>query len=146
MGTTWEETTIAIGNSVSHESGHAFGLRHDRAPNGDEYDQGTDTWTPIMGSNLSTDRHTWSRPAVDSVVTETGNEPIYDDALQILTDVLGLRADDHGDSNELATPMTEVNAGLSFVQSGIIGTMDDKDVFSFHVEYAATYRIRVDVP
>jgi hypothetical protein len=40
MGTTWEETTIAIGNSVSHESGHAFGLRRDRAPNGDEYDQG----------------------------------------------------------------------------------------------------------
>jgi hypothetical protein len=139
------ETMVGIGNTVSHEAGHAFGMQHDRAANGGEYDNGTDTWTPIMGSNLPTDRHTWSKHAWDSRVTETGNEPIYDDALQILTEVLGLRADDHGDSNELATPMTEVNPGFSFVQSGIIGTMEDKDVFSFRVELAATYRIRVDV-
>jgi hypothetical protein len=152
MAGAWDDTIIAIGNTASHEAGHAFGLEHDvHLGAGTNYDAGTGTWTPIMGDNLSTDRHTWSK---HERVIETGTEdglfvesrtPLIDD-LQILTKVLGLRADDHGDSNDLARPMTEVNPGLSFVHTGIIGTMDDKDVFSFQVRYAATYRIRVDVP
>jgi hypothetical protein len=143
----WYDTIQAIGNSVSHESGHLFGLEHDHnldvanhKSEAFQYDDGTDTWTPIMGNNISADRHTWSYATIGTSDSER------QDQLQVLAEVLGLRADDHGDSNELATPMTEVNPGLSFVQTGVIGTMDDKDVFSFHVQYAAEYRIRVDVP
>nr|MBA3484103.1 hypothetical protein [Pirellulales bacterium] len=131
------ETMVAIGNTVSHESGHAFGLvHHENFVEGTphtEYSVGTVTWTPIMGSNLSTDRHTWSYPDVT-----------FQDQLEVLADDLGARTDDHPDA--YATPLIAADSGLLFEQSGIITTMDDADAFSFRVQYDGIYHVAVNVP
>jgi hypothetical protein len=136
------DTMVAIGNTASHESGHAFGLVHDEnykpGTPYTEYNPGTDTWTPIMGSNISTDRHTWSYPDV-----------ILQNEVQILTAVLGARADDHADGypdDGYATPLAAADSGLQFDGSGIIGTTDDVDVFSFSVQYNGIYDVAVKVP
>ena len=146
-GQTIYDTATAIGNTVSHEAGHAFGLDHHRDPNtGEEYFEGDDQWTPIMGYCIATDRLTWSKPQVDTRMTEAGLEEVYEDELEILTSVLGARADDHGDTQDVATAMAAIEPGLHFEQQGIIGTMGDVDAFSFQVKYSGQYDVRIDVP
>lgn len=137
---------MAIGNTVSHESGHFFGMEHDRASNGDEYDRGTDVWTPIMGTNLAHDRSTWSLHLVNWEWIDHVHTPIYQDNFAQLIGVLGPRLDDHGDSDELAQPMADVTAGIRFEGSGIISTMSDVDVFSFVAPRSGEYAIDVNVP
>lgn len=56
-----------VANTISHEAGHAFGLRHqtgyDSAGNPSSYSSGSSSWTPIMGDNLASDRTKWSNGA-----------------------------------------------------------------------------------
>lgn len=146
MDTRMLDIGMAIGNTVSHESGHFFGMQHDRALNGDEYDRGTDAWTPLMGTNLSHDRSTWSRHLVNWQWIDHVHTPIYEDNFAQLIGVLGPRLDDHGDSDELAPPMADVNAGVRFEGAGIISTMSDVDVFSFVAPRGGEYAIDVNVP
>jgi hypothetical protein len=134
----------AIGNGVSHEAGHAFGLQHDSAPDM-AYDKGTNSWTPIMGWTLETDRMTWSHPMVQPEWIDGMLQDQYEDELAILTESIGARADDHGDIDAFARPMADVNAGIRFEGSGIISTMNDVDVFSFVAPRSARYAIDVNV-
>jgi hypothetical protein len=135
----------AIGNGVSHEAGHAFGLQHDSAPDM-AYDKGTESWTPIMGWTLETDRMTWSHPMVQPEWIDGYLQDQYEDELAILTKSIGARADDHGDIDAFARPMADVNAGIRFEAAGIISTMNDVDVFSFVAPRSARYAIDVNVP
>jgi hypothetical protein len=139
------EIGMAIGNTASHESGHFFGLAHDRGLD-KEYDHGTDAWTPIMGTNLSHDRSTWSHHVVNWEWIDGVHTPIYEDNIAQLTEVLGARADDHGDIDAFARPMTDVNAGIRFEAAGIISTMNDIDVFTFTAPRSGAYAIDVNVP
>jgi Ca2+-binding RTX toxin-like protein len=126
-----------IATTVSHEAGHALGLHHQshyvpKAGGGyerdDEYYDGTATWTPIMGNNLSTDRTTWSNGTRD--VGATTSTLVYqDDMAKIAGHSFGYRPDDHGNSYATATALARTGDQLS--GAGILATTADRDFFSF---------------
>src|SRR5262249_37014289 len=118
------EFKSAVATTISHESGHAFGLRHQRTFNADgsvnqEYDPGSGGWTPIMGNNLSPNRTTWSFAQTDvqhiSISLPFGgsfsfNIPIYQDELATISgsqNGFGYRADDHGNTLATADSLTK---------------------------------------
>jgi hypothetical protein len=123
-----------IANTASHEAGHAFGLKHHSVWSAagklvNQYDMGTDVWTPLMGSNTVTDRTTWSNGATDA-----GPKKLQDD-MKILAGTLngfGYRTDDHGAWIDAATPLaTPLTAFQATTGKGIISKTTDTDVFSF---------------
>ena len=129
-----------IANTASHEAGHAYGLWHQVDLDGlgnvtDHYTQGTPDWTPIMGDNYSSDRLTWWNGAVgaESVPETPWNDwrAVTQDQLTMLSNVLGYRADDHGDFVSGATVLGQLPVASSLSTRGVIGAMWDVDYFSF---------------
>jgi hypothetical protein len=139
------DSIIAIGNGVSHEAGHAFGLQHDSAPD-QEYDKGTADWSPIMGWTLETDRMTWSHPQVQPEWIDGFLQDQWESELTILTRSIGARPDEHGDVAWEARTMTAAGSGFRFEAAGIISTMDDLDVFSFNAPLSGWYEFDVAIP
>jgi hypothetical protein len=135
---------ILIGDVVSHESGHGFGLWHQSTydQNGiktNEYNPGDGTWAPIMGLANVPFPTTWYNGTSSGPTT-------YQDDMAVLAgsgNGFGYRADDHGNTSATATPLTSASGAWS--GSGIIETNVDADVFSFAVSAADTYRIGLDV-
>lgn len=124
-----------IATTASHEAGHGFGLVH----HGD-YDVGTAITTPIMGSNTQGDRTIWS-------TYQSGSST--QDNVAKLTQVLGARADDFGNSSSSApnfqfsySPIRGYNGSAA----GVISTTSDTDMFKFSVSTAETYNFNVTVP
>jgi hypothetical protein len=126
--------TAATATTISHEAGHAFGLRHHSryTVNGTliaTYDPGNAGWTPIMGNNLASDRTTW-----DSGPTDLGPNSSQDD-MEILAapaNVFGMKADDHGNTVATADPLkTSLAVFAPMTGKGIIGEMNDVDFFKF---------------
>jgi hypothetical protein len=119
-----------IAEASSHESGHAFGLRHQSRydANGtktEEYHTGDGDWAPIMGTSYYKTRTTWHNG------TSTIAATIYQDDMAVIsntTNGFGYRADDHGSASK-PTPL--VFSGNTATASGIIEKMDDQDAFSF---------------
>lgn len=109
---------IKIGNTISHEAGHGFGLAHQVA-SGTQYNPGGSDWTPIMGDNTQTDRHFW--------FVGQGENGSQDD-LDSLYSVLGRRPDDHLTGSQ-ASPMSRNGTTLSV--RGVIGQRSDQDWFWF---------------
>lgn len=136
----------AVATTASHEAGHDYGLNHQRVLDGDtvvnEYDPGTETWTPIMGNNLANDRTTW----------HNGNNA---DEMAQLGNVLGFRSDDHVDflpfrsststKAGLADRSTVVPMGQISGVSGVISTMSDVDFFRFDVTRTGRVTMAVSV-
>ena len=121
---------LQIAATASHEAGHAFSLHHHSiwSKNGkkitNQYDPGTDDWTPIMGQNTSADRTTWSRG-----VTDEGPNSFQDD-FAILGGLLGFRPDEPSVTTLAAANNTAaINSPLT--GSGMINTTNDVDVFQF---------------
>lgn len=123
-----------IATTVSHEAGHAFGLRHSSKWGADgklvnEYNPGTDVWTPIMGANASVDRTTWSLGT-----SELGPKSMQDD-MKILAgsqNGFGYRLDDHGGWLDTATPLAApITAFQATTGKGVITKTTDTDMFSF---------------
>ena len=84
-----------IAGTISHESGHKFGLEHQATFDVDgeliqQYSKGGADWTPIMGNSLQTDRTIWWNGK--NVYGE------YQDDVAILAKLLGYRRDVHADS------------------------------------------------
>lgn len=127
---------IPIGNTGSHEAGHAFGLEHksDVKVDGslvEEYSSGGSDWTPIMGGNLSWDRLIWTKERMTHP-SELNTEILGDNDIDVLEQVLGLRADDHGnqrwDGSEIGTLR---GPGSRLVEHGVIESRFDSDTFLF---------------
>lgn len=127
---------IPIGNTGSHEAGHAFGLEHKSDVKVDgtqvnEYSGGGSDWTPIMGGNLSWDRLIWTKELMTHP-TELNTEIVGDNDIEVLEDVLGLRADDHGNHHWNGSEVRSLSGvGDLIVEHGIIESRFDADTFVF---------------
>jgi hypothetical protein len=112
-----------MGEAVSHEAGHTFGLRHDGAPGSPEYYDGHGAWAPIMGRSVSA-----STPVTQWSKGEYAGANRQEDDLAIIALLAGYRPDDHGDSAASPTvvPSNSVNIGN-------IGRTGDRDVFAVDV-------------
>jgi hypothetical protein len=143
---------MQVADTAVHESGHGFGLLHDRLYNADhsvqsEYDPGTATWTPYMGNNLTAARHTWTLGIVDY----NDNTPVLQWEPGKLGTALGYRADDFGDDIAHATPLSFSLFGAATTK-GVIGyhpptflfEQPDVDVFSFTTQ-AGSVSLEADV-
>jgi hypothetical protein len=135
----------AMASTISHEAGHAFGLRHHSRWRVDgsliaTYDPGSSGTTPIMGYSLASDRTTWEHGPTDE-----GPDTSQDDVevLASPANVFGLRPDDHGDSDATASPLSGgVSIFSSMTGKGIIGDFRDWDVFKFN-SYGGTIQVNV---
>lgn len=125
-----------VAEAISHESGHALGLRHDgsTSPQREYYGghgDGPTSWAPIMGNSYTSTVSQWSSGDYYSA-----NEQ-QDDLLTITTDNgFGYRPDDHAHSFITATPLTVVD-GSTFAGYGIIEQSADIDTFEFETDGGA---------
>ena len=113
--------------TVSHEIGHTFGLRHDglTSQNDPEYHRGNGTWGPIMGAPFGLAVVTWSDGNYDgSTNTEDDLEIISSRSAPFRDDQYG---DTAADAFDLAGDTGEEAVGIV----GVVETPEDIDVFSF---------------
>ncbi|MEZ0578154.1 putative Ig domain-containing protein [Nocardioides sp. MH1] len=113
-----DPTGVDIGQVLSHEIGHNFGLSHD----GDathEYHSGTDPWSPIMGSSFFQSVTQWS-------MGEYPGANNHQDDVDIIARSAPRIPDDHGNNVPSATPLAP-----GAPVDGTISTRRDVDAFSF---------------
>jgi len=133
------ETYVA--EASSHEFGHNLGLSHDGTLSGTTYygghGSGLVSWAPIMGNSYSNNITEWS-------IGEYTDANQQQDDIAIITNKLGLRGDDHGntigsgtallvggDGTVVATnPETDPH-NTATENKGVIGSRSDVDVFTF---------------
>ena len=84
--------------------------------------------TPIMGSNLQTDRTIWTQSIIS---TGPFTSISGDDDIGELTEKLGLRADDHPHAFWANTDIGDLNSPL--ITDGLIENTSDLDIFRFDV-------------
>ena len=117
----------SLAATVSHEVGHALGLRHmGYYVNGKqhEYFGGANGWGPLMGNPDGEDVTQWSRGDYQSATR-------VEDELEIITtqNGFGYRDDDYADSFNGAATLTIIS-GVGEI-SGIIERNTDIDYFTF---------------
>lgn len=114
-----------VGEAVSHEAGHLFGLQHQAVWSGgtlvEGYNSGSGNWAPIMGTGYYADRTTWHRGPTAAGATST------QDDVSILASTLGWRADDVGNTSAAAVRLSTSSVNVT----GIIGGTSDVDMWSF---------------
>jgi len=98
IGWTFNAGYGSMGMTHSHESGHQMGLSHDGDNNGAYYN-GHGNWGSIMGAPFGKDFAQWS---IGSYTNATNDEDDFD----IVSNKLGVSADDVGDTNASATVLT----------------------------------------
>ncbi len=129
-------TPVELGNTSSHEFGHALGLRHYGGTNAqpDGIMQ-----TPDTGLN----REIWRQGN-----THSGESPVeFQDDMAIISNTIntfGYRTDDHGDTRPSATVLASSEGVL--MASGIISdlTRPDIDFFRFAAGGPTTVTVSVD--
>ncbi len=134
-----------LADVASHEVGHVFGLLHHGLLPNEEYYEGHValgeplSWKPIMGQAARARQFTrWSNGEYFNA-----NRTDQDD-MAIIASKIGFRPNDHGNTNETATPLiigaggvitattVETDPENNFPQNrGMIGSRNDVDVFSF---------------
>ena len=107
-----------VGQIISHEVGHTFGLSHDGTGQGSYY-AGAKGWAPIMGSSYGKRASHWS-----SGEYAGANNPEDDTA--VIARTAPVLADDHANGVAGASRLT---AGTT--ASGVITTRTDTDAFTF---------------
>ena len=130
-----------IAEAATHELGHNLGLYHDGTSSVTYYGghgSGNTGWRPIMGNSYRGQVTQWSK----GEYADANNQQ---DDIQILTDLLGLRLDDHGNTITTASDLLFVRDKLSTTNQqsdpynlspenkGIISHRNDIDVFEFQV-------------
>lgn len=135
---------LSVGDTVSHEAGHGFGLFHQSSYDANgvktaEYNPGDGYWAPIMGGGGPV-VSTWHNG------TSSQGSTVFQDDMAILagtTNGFGFRSDDHGDT--IAAPTALSTDGTTWSGAGIVETNSDADAFSFTISSEDTYRISVAV-
>lgn len=107
-----------LGEVVSHETGHSFGLLH-HGTTSSEYYRGHGDWAPIMGIGYDRYYSQWSHGEYNNA-----RRPGQDD-IGMIAGHTGFAGDDHGTTAETATIKT---AGTNV--AGLIGHRHDVDVFA----------------
>ena len=106
-----------VGETVSHEVGHALGLLHDGA-GGSEYHRGHGGWAPIMGGAVEASLVQWSKGEYPGA-TNT------EDDLAIISARIPVLVDDHRDVGWASTIVPS-----STQLTGMLGPAGDVDVFA----------------
>ncbi|SEC97107.1 Metallo-peptidase family M12 [Nocardioides exalbidus] len=117
-----------IGQVVSHEIGHSFGLSHEGTSDTNYYG-GAKGWAPIMGTSYNARVSQWS-------LGEYSGANNTEDDLAIIAKNAPLLADDHGDDKVSATRIT-----VGSTTSGVIGTRTDVDAFTFTASGTTTLSV-----
>ncbi|GAA1931605.1 M12 family metallo-peptidase [Nocardioides hwasunensis] len=107
-----------IGQAISHEVGHTFGLSHDGTSQSAYY-TGAKGWAPIMGASYGRRASQWSKG-------EYADADNTEDDVAIIARTAPLLTDDHGDQ---AVGATAIQVGSR--TAGTIGSRDDVDAFGF---------------
>lgn len=107
-----------VGQIISHEVGHTFGLSHDGTSQSSYY-AGAKGWAPIMGASYGRRASHWS-------MGEYADANNLEDDTAIIARTAPVLADDHASTLTAATP---VSAGAPV--AGTITTRADADAFSF---------------
>jgi hypothetical protein len=121
-----------VGESISHEAGHAFGLHHQSLYDDDgdkieEYNPGNVLRAPIMGDSYAAERGVWW--------TGPSSEGGIQDDVAVLAALLGWRSDEVADDLDEAAPL--ILSGAAVAGASIIGQLDDVDVWSFTTDEGA---------
>ncbi len=106
-----------VGQVISHEAGHTFGLGHDGTATSGYY-SGANGWAPIMGASYGRRASQWSRGEY------AGANNAQDD-VAVLAAVAPTLADDHG-GPAAATPLAP---GVPV--AGLVTSRADTDAFTF---------------
>ena len=129
-----------VGEAVSHELGHNFGLGHDGKTDGTEYysghGSGNTSWAPIMGAGYSRNVSQWSKG-------EYYQADNTQDDLSLIAAKLSYRPDDHADTSGAATALVRTGTNINSTtpetdptnsnpaNKGVLDRDADVDVFSF---------------
>jgi hypothetical protein len=144
-----------IADSVSHEAGHSFGLRHqslfdDMGKVVEEYRTGAPEKGPIMGNHYPSERTTWAYG--QSSYIDSNKNVIYagmqDDMAVIAsgTNGFGYRPDDFGSTTYDAYQMGQLSSYGSISNiGGVISTTSDTDGFIFNVKTAGRISLQANV-
>lgn len=114
-----------VAEAIAHEAGHNAGLNHDGSATTAYYagqGSGATGWAPIMGVGYYQPLVQWSKGEY------AGANNQEDDIAVMQANQLPLRADDHGDTLALASPLS---GGTTLSGSGLIERRTDRDVFKF---------------
>ncbi|MGF9756546.1 M12 family metallo-peptidase [Microvirga sp. 0TCS3.31] len=118
---------LNIGQVVSHEVGHTFGLGHDGTSEVSYY-TGARGWAPIMGASYGTRASQWSSGAYPDA-----DNP--EDDVAVIADTAPVLADDHAGTATAATPIAPGTT------NGLITSRTDVDAFSFTGSGATTVAV-----
>lgn len=108
---------LNIGQVVSHEVGHTFGLSHDGTSEVSYY-TGARGWAPIMGASYGTRASQWSSGAYPDADNR-------EDDVAVIARTAPVLADDHAGTAPVATPIAPGTT------TGLITSRTDVDAFSF---------------
>ena len=117
-----------LGEVISHEVGHTFGLAHDGTSTSSYY-SGDRGWAPIMGSSYGRRASQWSRG-------EYADASNTEDDLAIIAATAPLLTDDHA-----AGPLGATRIAVGSTTDGVITTRTDTDAFTFTADGPVTLRV-----
>ena len=131
-------TVKSIADTISHECGHTFGLRHDGLVGRAEYyfgqGAGATSWGPIMGAPFTKSVSQWSRG-------EYKGANNYEFDIEIIANRyngFGYAPDDFGDTPATAGKLTLIPGTQDIEQRGVIDKPRDLDVFAFTSQRGGT--------
>jgi len=117
-----------LGEVISHEVGHTFGLAHDGTSTSSYY-SGASGWAPIMGASYDRRASQWSRG-------EYSDASNTEDDLAIIAATAPLLIDDHA-----GAPLGATRIAVGSTTEGVITTRTDTDAFSFTTDGPVTLRV-----
>ncbi len=117
-----------LGEVISHEVGHTFGLAHDGTSTSSYY-SGDRGWAPIMGSSYNRRASQWS-------LGEYADASNTENDLAIIAATAPLLTDDHAGG-----PLGATRIAVGGTTDGVITTRADTDAFTFTSDGPVTLRV-----